>query len=765
MRILALSSNGRTLKRSRSLFMATLMSPLIALLQPPVAAQTDTVSPSTLCGLGGECACRRDVIPFPLSDVKAASRGAALPISLEGDEVESIGDELVILTGNALLMQGRQSVAADQLKYFRDTDEVEGTGNVTLRTPTGDWFRTDEMKVQIPTQIGEAGQSEYRIAVRKRITSRTDSVEISARGTAEQVFLEGADVTRFFNVTYSTCAENNNDVVLGASELEIDQGTGRGMAKHLKVRFKNIPIFYFPRVSFPISDERKTGLLFPSFGTATDSGFVFGVPWYWNIRPNVDATIKPSIFTERGYQLAGEFRYKSRNSEGYFYGEYLPSDKKFEDEDRSMYTFEHSQRFNDNWRGSIDYNDVSDTFYFNDFRNDVDSFSATYVPRRADLRYSGRWFSLNTRAFVYQPVDDTLNEFNEPYERLPEFSFRARIPRGPAKLRFGLNSELVNYKQDLRVEGWRWDTTPSVRMPLKNSWGYFEPRLDLRLTQYSLSNQVPLEDQEVPDDSISRTVPVFSLNTGVTFERRGRWFGSDVIQTLEPRIFYAYVPKVDQANIPLFNTNRVSGNSFGDIFRSNRYFGADRVGDTNQVTFALSSRTSDVNSGDRLVRASIGQVFFLEDRNDINDQPTITDDKSDFFGEISASLGQYVSTYGFVQYDHDQSNVRQGKVDLSISAGYRKTLTVGYRFNRDSLEQITAHLQWPLTERWQIFGTERYAIDDDENLETTLGLEFDGCCWRFSIYGQRRVDPGEEQRNAIIAEFELTGLAKIRTGL
>jgi LPS-assembly protein len=740
---------------------------------------------------GANCNCEPDVIPFLNSDLEPSENGQ-LPISLEGDEVESIGDGIVLLRGNAELVQGRQRLTGDELRYNRSTDEIEGSGDVAWRSPAGDWLQTDFLKVQVPTQIGEAGKSEFKMAARNGINDDTESVAVQARGSADQVFLEGAGVTRLKKVIYTTCAEGQDDVMLSASELELDQNTGRGVAKNLGVRFKGIPIFYFPALSFPINDKRKTGVLFPEFGSETDNGFVFGIPWYWNIHEQMDATITPTWYTERGGQVKGELRYMGEDVQGKFNGEFLPGDDKFNGEDRFLVKAEHQQKLGENWTLNGIYNDLSDTEYYNDFYNDIDFYSVFFVDRQASLSYRGDWLNVGVRAFQYKAVD---TGFSEPYERLPEVTVSTNFDEGPLDIEYGLRASFVEFSHETFLNAQRFDATPFVELPLENTWGFFKPRVEIRHTQYNLDGdnlQIQTSDpfvnamgqveipagftsfSELNDTNPSRTAPVFSLDAGLFFERRARWFGRDAIQTLEPRAFYAYAPEVDQSDLPLFDSSEITYNNFGEIYRANRFYGADRVGDTNQLTFALTSRIDDSETGDRLLKASLGTVVFLKDRKGLEgiDSRTglpfaradNTDGIADVLGEVHTQLGNNISAYAYLQWNTDASNVRQAQFDFNYNDG-RRFFALGYRYSDSSIEQIDVRAQLPITERWTVFGNDRFSVRDEENLETEVGFEYNGCCWRLRLFYQNRVRSTSNDRQSFLAEFELTGLARIRSGL
>ncbi|MDH3638294.1 MAG: LPS assembly protein LptD, partial [Gammaproteobacteria bacterium] len=573
-----------------------------------------------------------------------------------------------------------------------------------------------------------------------------------------KVYFEGHDVTRLENVTYTTCAKDQDDVILTAKELTIDQGTGRGVAKNMTLRLEGVPVFYLPAISFPINDERKSGFLFPSFGAQEDSGFVLATPYYWNIAPNYDATITPRIFTNRGLQVAGDFRYLHEKSRGFLYGEYMPDDSEFDD-DRGRFWARHNQEFTPRWNGKIDYQTVSDDDYFDDFSNDIQVSATTFLPQVAEVAYDGRVWDFQARAFAYETVDENISSFNEPFDRLPQLRLIGNFRDWPLDIRARLDTELVRFDHDERTDGTRINAIPSVWRMFRNEWGYARPRVSVRHISYDLDNTA--EDQ---DSSPSVTVPIFSFDTGIAFERNATWLGDNFNHTLEPRVFYVYIPEENQDDQPNFDTSDINFNNFGNIFREERFFGGDRVGDTNQVTLGLTSRMIHEETGREWMRGSIGQIFFLEDREVTLFDGAFTDDSGDYLAEAVVTWTPRWSSYGFLQWNDDDSEVREGKADIRYRASARQFLDLEYRFSRDALEQLNVFAAWPLSDRWTLNFTERYSLRDEENLETNVGVGYDACCWKVRGFFQTRVENTGNTRNAILFELELTGLTRIRAG-
>ncbi len=725
---------------------------------------------------GFNCACSPSELQYA-SPVLEADEDGAYPISLEANDVEAQGDDLVILSGEAEVSQGRQTIVGDVLKYYRESERLQAEGNVEVITEAGDYLASDSVDIHIPSQIGTVVNGEFKLAQNLVSEDGVDTAYMSARGRADVVNLEGEGVIRLEGAQYTTCPEGNRSVLIGASELHLDRNAGIGKARGATVRFKGVPIFYAPYLTFPINDQRKTGFLSPGFGSDEESGNIFEIPWYWNIAKNQDATITPRIYTDRGTQVAAEYRLQTQSSSTFVYGEFLPDDELFGD-DRSLLSIIHQQQLTSNLSLGVNYNDVSDIDYFTDLSNQARFFSATFVPRDVQLQYSHPLFQVTARASEFQIIDDRVSPNFAPLERLPSLSFNTYLPRGPYNINYGVYGSYVNFESDseVRTTGTRTAINPYVEVPFETIWGFLKPGVSLHSRTYSLDNVNP-----GVEDSPSFTVPIFSLDGGLFFERKASWFGENALQTLEPRLFYVFAPEEDQDDVPVFDTSQVSLNNFSNIFRTNRFFGEDRVGDTNQITAGLTSRVIDSETGDERLKFSVGQLFLLDDLqlNFLGTRQPIEQGLGDLLSELRTQSGAW-STYTFLQYSHDLSEI----VTARFSLGYtprndaRKNISIGYYFVNgftQDLDQITTSVNWPISDRWQFFANNRYDLENSESLASTLGVEYNGCCWKVRLIGTDRINnrfgrvnanaDEERKRSAIFLELELTSLGSIRTGL
>ncbi len=709
--------------------------------------------------------CSPDILAFP-NHSKAGSDGV-LPIVLEADDVESEGKKKVTLKGKAFVAQGRQSIGGETIVYDRENDKVKANGSVELRSVAGDLITADSVDLDVNTSIGSADNAKFKLAERGLITDETNAVAVQSRGSAKKVLVEGEDFVRLKKAAYTTCVEGQDDFFIKASELELDRATGIGTAKHARFIFKGVPFFYLPRVSFPISDKRKTGFLFPVLGSDSESGFFFGTPWYWNIAPNADATITPKIFTDRGVQLGVEARHLSKNSETEINAEVLPSDSEFVDENgetdqtRHFIAIDHEQDFTDKLKLTLDVNDVSDTEYFRDFRTNINAFSATYTPSEARLEYLEDNWDLRLRTVTYQVIDDNATD---PFDILPELSFNNRYDDiAGSGFNFRTSAAATNFKRDGEESNSRVLIKPSIERPFENVWGFVKPKLEIDFASFS------------QDDADSRTAPIFSVDSGVFLERRTSFQGGKALQTLEPRLFYVNANSDADDNTPNFDTQSLDFNNFNDLFSTTGFTGNDNVADGQRLTFALATRYFD-GEGEQRLKAQIGQAFFIDELESTNDEGvTTTRDKSDVLVDLDFQVTdvlKFNTFFGYGDIDGSGDEVRNANFNIDYQPTANNFIKFSYRLNKDlntdntivESSQFVAEGSWKVSPQWRVFGTQRYDIEDSESIQTQFGAEYDACCWSLALTADRLRKSEDEFRNAIFAQIEFAGLGKIKTG-
>ncbi len=666
-------------------------------------------------------------------------------IEIEADYVEAIRSEHIHARGDVRLFTEGRRLDADLIDVFVPSQTVETQGHTRLFD--GDLLVEAEAgRYRLEEDVGEFSDLDYWLRSRR------------ARGSAEQAAQDGPGRIRLTSGSFTTCPEGDDSWLLTADRIRLDQDSGRGHGYDVTLRFKDTPIFYTPYINFPIDDRRQSGFLTPSLGYSSNNGLDVSVPWYWNIAPNYDATIAPRILSERGLMLESEWRYLRPSMDGILDLSYLPSDRLAEDEDRHMVRWRHRSSIRPGLTLRIDATDVSDQSYFQDFGTDVFTSSTPVVERRAELLYSQPNWRLTGRVQDFQSLDPTLPAASEPYRRLPQLLLQAG-----AGLKSGmfwdLRSELVRFDRRASLTGIRFDVEPEIGFR-QDGGGYFvESRLSLRHTRYALDEAVPEAGR-----NLTRTLPRATFDAGLIFERG---LDDGALQTLEPRIFYGYVPFRDQDDIPRFDTGEREF-SFDSLFTTQRFIGADRVGDTHQLTTAVTSRVIDPNTGTERFNASAGQITYLDDRR-VRLRPTDPprrENRSELAAEGQARFSTSWQGRASLIFDTDRDRAPLAAVAVSYNPNKRALLNLGYRLREDEIEQTDISGFWPLNDRLRAIGRWNYSLRDSRNLELLAGLEYRSCCYGVQVALRRHLtDFDGEYNNSIFFQLTLDGLTRFDTGL
>ena len=493
-----------------------------------------------------------------------------------------------------------------------------------------------------------------------------------------------------------------------------------GSARGARLDFKGLPVMYVPWFTFPIDDRRKTGFLYPGFGHNSDTGIELGIPWYWNIAPNHDATLEPRWFSNRGFMLTGEYRFLTRRTRGELDFDYMPDDDET-GEERYHYQFRHYSTPMARWRTELVLERISDDRYFQDYGTSLRQTARQFLRSSAMLQGVGRYWNFEMMADDFQVIDETIQPENEPYRRVPRILFWSDFPLGGSGLTFGLDSELVAFDRDVGVTGARLDLFPNVYWDRYNRWGFIKPRLGYRYTGYSLDyGQEPLDETPV------RGTMVASLDAGLVFDR----FTADGgYQTLEPRLYYLYVPYEEQDDLPLFDTGEFTF-GFSQLFNPNRFAGGDRVGDANQLSVAVSTRKFDSHNGAAVWSLDLGQIFYFDDRRvQLDDQPEADESLSPFLAELTWHISPKISTVAGLQWNWDRSELDVGMMGIRYNGSEGQQIRFEYRYRTERVDQFDFRILWPIGERWRVLSRLNYSFADDDLLEIQGGFEYESCCW------------------------------------
>lgn len=656
-------------------------------------------------------------------------------------------DGTTLFAGDVELIRDSRSIAGDLLTYEEARSLITVEGNATI-WDAGLVWRGEQADFDLESDIGVLNNGNYWMTQGR------------GRGYARSAQIDRAEnISHLEHVDYTTCPRDAITWRFSATRIRLDHDSGRGSATNVLLRVHDVPVFYFPWITFPLDDRRKTGLLIPTIGSSNESGFDIKVPFYLNIAPNHDATLTPRLLDKRGLMLAGQYRYLQEDYEGQLGFEYLPGDDLANGRDRSFVSFRHEQFF-DRRRARLfaELQNVSDAQYLEDFGRSLSVTSQRFLNRSVEMRWRRtRQFHLTALVQSYQDVDDSLATGRGPYRRLPQVTFLSLTPQRHMRLSPQLDAQTTYFDHSDRVAGGRIDLYPSVSLPYIKRFARVIPKIGVRHTEYFLDETGAFDNRE------SRTVPVLSLDSRLFAERVISIFGMPMLQTLEPRAYYVYTPKVGQDDIPVFDSGEFDV-AFRNLFLENRFTGRDRIGDANRLSLAATTRFIRIEDGREFFRASLGQIYFFEDR-EIR-LPGINSERngvSELVGEFASNLGNGFSARAVLQYDPNESQMDRSSYDLRYRpSGTGVAINASYRRQRTNanVEQTDLSFRIPLTGTLNAVGRWNYSLQDSRTLELVGGIEYESCCWGTRLVGRRFIRNTQgEFDTGIFFQFEFKGLA------
>jgi len=681
-----------------------------------------------------------------------------------GDATTGTSDQDMAAKGSAEVRRNTVVIKADALHYDQDTDMADAYGKVHV-VNNGNSFVGPEAHMRVDSSEGFMTAPKYHFNV------------TGGSGSAERVDLLDNERSVFTKGTYTACACADDPAwYIKGSEFDFDTGADEGVAHNGVLFFQGVPVFASPWLSFPLSGQRRSGVLPPTFSLSSSNGFELSVPYYFNIAPNRDLTVTPRVISKRGVQLQSTFRYLSPTYSGSITGEFLPDDHLTKTNRYALY-IQHNQNFGNGFGGYIYYNKVSDNTYPEDLSSSVSQFmngTQLLYQQEAGLTYSNGPWSVLAREQHWQ----TLEPSTAPYGREPQLNVKyAKYNVGGFD--YGAEADYTNFSITTadQTEGQRVMFNPYLAYSVVGPGYFVTPKVQWHFASYNLRNihdDVPLGTPK----NFTESIPTFTFDTGLIFDRSVRIFGQDYIQTLEPRLYYVYTPYRNQESAPLFDT---ADSDFGlaEIFTPNTFVGNDRIADANRLTAALTTRFIDAATGDERARFVIAQQYYFQDQR-VTLQPTQTSTQathSDLIAGASFKLGAGFASETAFQYNADNNQLVKTSIGFGFSPATGKVINVGYRYTRANttldnqpINQVLISGQWPLTHR--VFGVGRFNYDlgGHRIVDGLVGLQYDADCWTLGAGIQRYANglntSGQNQSSTrFLAQLTFKGLSSVDNGL
>ncbi len=671
-------------------------------------------------------------------------------------------NEIIKLIDDAEVRRGGVVLRGDTITYTFSSDEVYSNGHA-LVAKGGTIFEGPWLTYKLDAETGEMPDAKFRY------------LPNSMRGTSEKIELEGDGKAKMCNAIITTCEEGSKAWWISADTLDLNQIDESGTAYNSALYIGGIPVIYSPYLTFPISEKRRSGLLTPTFGMNSNLGVNFEIPYYWNIAPNYDYTITAKPMTKRGLMIGNEFRYLQPS-----FGGTVKYDVLFKDKETKHYRyaldFKHYQRFGKSGPHlGVDYQKVSDDDFISDFSTDLRESSEDVLPQNVWLSFNRTYWSTSLGVYKNQTLRPEGRYVEKPYEREPQFNLSAFVADFHG---FELSSRLTatRFKRGYKNTSYRANSgdgdrtmiNSTISYPLQGSFWHLIPKAEYSMTWYSnLKNQA-----RGIDEHSERMLPIFSIDGGLVFERNSNIFGKAMDQTIEPRLYYVYIPYRNQSRMPNFESSAADLN-FAELFSPNLYSGYDRISNANQLSGTITTRFIDADTGEEWFNATIGQRYYFDDQK-VGlwwGQVANTQNKSDLLAATQFTLVKGLKAEASIQYSSAWSQLAKVMAGFRYHPQEHSTISLYYQYNYNptfdnrpeydnyyNIKQIDLGFQWPVVKDLFAVGRYNYSLRSKKIIESLLGFEYRAGCWILRAAVQRYVRTENRTTTNFFLELELVGL-------
>ncbi|MDE2423162.1 MAG: LPS-assembly protein LptD [Betaproteobacteria bacterium] len=711
-------------------------------------------------------------------------------VFIRGDHVVSQNGFVAQADGHAEARRGTMSLFADHIYYKQQINTIEATDHVHL-------VKDGTITVDGPHGILNMDNHQGYFDNPSVYYAPTPDRPLGSRVSASLMNFLNDHQEHALDSSYTTCPIGRDDWSINTTSMDLNQETNKGVAHNATIDFMGAPILYAPQLTFPINGSRQSGFLAPTIGASTSTGQDYAVPYYFNIAPNFDDTLTPRTMSARGIQLGNDFRYLEPTFSGDLITEILPHDVQT-NTSRWFYSWKNNLSVAPGVGLSTDIEQVSDPNYFNDLSSLLSPLALAYLPRNVNLTYNRipDW-TINVQSISYQ----TLFGATPQYRMEPQINANYSTVSNDGKYEINAINQYTNFvspgfsingnsnyngivynaAQQSVTSADRFVAYPSITLPFQNSYSFLKLKTGVNLTQYNLTEFA--NQAGYPSSSLTRTLPITSVDSGLIFERNDTLFGHNYTQTLEPRLYYLYIPYQNQSQYPVFDTSLANFDSM-TIFSENQFNGYDRINNANQLTAAVTSRFIEPTSQIEELRLMVGQRFyFTQNQVLLPGEAAYPYSVSDYIAEASANINNSWKLSGTLDLNAQTHQTEQIYIYGNYSPAPGKLVNVGYQNNVNQFFSINPTItpsqvynstiqtfsyfpirqwdistEWPVTRQVSFLGRVSYSTIINQVMQGLMGIEYNQGCWALRLVSTRFAVSSIQTNSAFFIQLELGGL-------
>jgi LPS-assembly protein len=659
-----------------------------------------------------------------LTEPQSIENSKAITILAEKTGINK--NKVAKFTGNVMLLNNQQTVLANEVELNREKSTINATGDIHFQNKGIDIF-ADQLNISETLGATTLHNTQYQLT------------GIAGHGGAGVIAVSKEGTLSLIDSSFTTCYGASPDWQMNASEINISKNENYLEAFHARFSVFNVPVLYLPYFTIPIGDERQSGFLYPEIGSSGKSGFTTSIPYYWNIAPNIDATITPKYMLKRGNQLITEFRYLYDEQQGQFDLEYLDQDNEQEQSSDARYLvrMQHVGTFSERFRAYIDYTAISDDNYLVDIGSKHYNDNDAYLYQTGELAY----FADSWQAKVKLQDFEVLGDNQANYKALAQLELNSHQEIDLLDGLFDVYSEMTNFETADKTlpTAKRYHVEAGFTFPMVTPAWFLNSEFKLLQTHYEQDN-IPVDSKL--EENVSRTLSKVRFHGGVNFDRKTRFWGKGFTQTLEPQLQYLYIPEKDQSNIGVYDTTPLQ-DDYNGLFRDKRFSGLDRIAQANQYSWGVTSRLLDSTNQEQF-RLSLGRIVYLNDSNfTLDENQGIVADTSALAAEVYARINRKWQFSSDIQYNTEDDVTNKSQTSIDYLFGKNQTIQLNHRYTRDvsgmTLEQLSLAGNVRINKNWQVITRITQDLQQNRSIETYAGLQYQSCCWSLSFAYHRYI--------------------------
>lgn len=680
-------------------------------------------------------------------------------------------------TGHVIIVYGRYMLVARKVVYDQRHDRMRANGEVRLREPGGNVLTADIAQLENHFRDG--------FARHLRLLLTNDSTITAAYSRRSDGYL-----TVFDHVTYTrckSCVTTTGAPLWEIRSVKVTHDEKKHLIYHRDATFEflGMPVFWTPYLSHPDPTvKRATGFLIPNFGYSSDYGFGVQVPYFINLAPNYDLTLRPVFTTRQGLLARAQFRH--RTASGTYNidaaGIYQldtnllpPGNRHFRGFVRTQGEFAINNHWKWGWDGTLTTDETFMRKYNISDRTELDN--SVYLTGQKGRNY------FRAELLQYQGLLSTDDNNTYPVV-LPHVSYSYTFDQPVIGGELGVDADFYSLFRDNAVFSPTYSTlnqgTSQTRAVTDLHWQRrMISGLGLIMTPFASARSYVDVTRNLPDpitgivsgtDSTATVLPTAGIDVRFPLVRADT-MGSHVLTPVAQ-----IITSPDSNTLSKIGNEDAIGLNFdsSSLFLHDHFTGYDQFETGTRANVGFLYNLMLPSGG--FVRTSFGESLHIAGQNAFFRGSGLNKPRSDIVAAIALQPTDNLRFYAQGRFDQTslalhsvETGVDMNYGPLTLSADYVNVDAEPYYGRPTRQEQVWATADVTLWQGWKVFGGIRYDLALDRPVKQLIGFGYDCDCFAFKMYYKEDFtsdrDIGKSRALMLSIEFKTLGSTTLGGGL